>query len=157
MMTPVYFVNVQLPILWRYNKMSLLNLVASLVKTGVHGRIYSSGDGRPLPGSITVSGINYTVTAGKTFGDYHRFLAPRDKYEVVATMPGYKSKNTTIWLDDGPVTLDFVLDPEVSVKGSVLQNACDCDCPKGLILSSPFQARHQFRNEAEEEEAEQKL
>jgi len=46
----------------------------------------------------------------------------------VATMPGYKSKNTTIWLDDGPVTLDFVLDPEVSVKGSVLQNACDCDC-----------------------------
>ncbi|ESW15573.1 hypothetical protein PHAVU_007G083600 [Phaseolus vulgaris] len=118
----------ELPILWRYNKMSLLNLVASLVKTGVHGRIYSSGDGRPLPGSITVSGINYTVTAGKTFGDYHRFLAPRDKYEVVATMPGYKSKNTTIWLDDGPVTLDFVLDPEVSVKGSVLQNACDCDC-----------------------------
>ncbi|KAG4908009.1 hypothetical protein JHK84_056529 [Glycine max] len=102
----------ELPILWRYNKMSMLNLVASLVKTGVHGRIYSSGDGRPLPGSITVSGINYTVRAGKTFGDYHRILAPRDKYEVVATMPGYKSKNTTIWLDEGPVTLDFVLDPE---------------------------------------------
>ncbi|CAJ1976895.1 unnamed protein product [Sphenostylis stenocarpa] len=118
----------QLPILWRYNKMSLLNLVASLVKTGVHGRIYSSGDGRPLPGSITVSGINYTVIAGKTFGDYHRFLSPRDKYEVVATMPGFKSKNTTIWLDDGPVTLDFVLDPVVSVKGSVLQNIYDCDC-----------------------------
>ncbi|KAL2562346.1 hypothetical protein AAZX31_20G157100 [Glycine max] len=118
----------ELPILWRYNKMSMLNLVASLVKTGVHGRIYSSGDGRPLPGSITVSGINYTVRAGKTFGDYHRILAPRDKYEVVATMPGYKSKNTTIWLDEGPVTLDFVLDPEVSVKGSVLQNIYKCDC-----------------------------
>jgi len=43
-------------------------------------------------------------------------------------MPGYKSKNTTIWLDEGPVTLDFVLDPEVSVKGSVLRNIYDCDC-----------------------------
>ncbi|XP_052730394.1 carboxypeptidase SOL1 isoform X5 [Vigna angularis] len=118
----------ELPILWKYNKMSLLNLVASLVKTGVHGRIYSSADGKPLPGSIAVSGINYTVTAGKTLGDYHRFLAPRDKYEVVATMIGYKSKNTTIWLDDGPVTLDFVLDPEVSIKESVLQNVYDCDC-----------------------------
>jgi len=43
-------------------------------------------------------------------------------------MIGYKSKNTTIWLDDGPVSLDFVLDPEVSAKGSVLQNVYDCDC-----------------------------
>ncbi|OIV91415.1 hypothetical protein TanjilG_02033 [Lupinus angustifolius] len=50
----------ELPVIWRYNKMSMLNLVASLVKTGVHGRIYSSGDGKPLPGFITVSGINYT-------------------------------------------------------------------------------------------------
>ncbi|KAK7279787.1 hypothetical protein RJT34_24845 [Clitoria ternatea] len=118
----------ELPIIWRYNKMSMLNLVASLVKTGVHGRIYSSGEGRPLPGFITVSGINYTVKAGKPFGDYHRFLAPRDRYQVVASMPGFKSKNISIWLDDGPVTLDFVLDPEISVKGSVLQNVYDCNC-----------------------------
>ncbi|XP_019427261.1 PREDICTED: carboxypeptidase SOL1-like [Lupinus angustifolius] len=118
----------ELPVIWRYNKMSMLNLVASLVKTGVHGRIYSSGDGKPLPGFITVSGINYTVRAGIFFADYHRILAPRDRYQVVATMPGYKSKNTSIWLDEGPVTLDFVLDAEVSVKGSVLQNVYDCNC-----------------------------
>lgn len=43
-------------------------------------------------------------------------------------MPGYKPKNTTIWLDEGPVTLDFVLDPVVSVKASVLQNVPDCNC-----------------------------
>ena len=43
-------------------------------------------------------------------------------------MPGYKSKNTSIWLDEGPMSLDFVLDPEVSVKGSVLQNVFDCNC-----------------------------
>ncbi|XP_057734608.1 carboxypeptidase SOL1 isoform X1 [Arachis stenosperma] len=118
----------ELPIIWRYNKMSLLNLVASLVKTGLHGRIYSSHDGRPLPGIISITGINYTVRAGKTFADYHRLLAPKDKYEVVATMPGYKSKNTTIWLDEGAVSLDFVLDPEFTVKGSVLQNDYDCNC-----------------------------
>jgi carboxypeptidase D len=45
----------------------------------------------------------------------------------VATMPGYKSKNTSIWLDEGAMTLDFVLDPEVSVKG-ILQNVYDCNC-----------------------------
>ncbi|XP_045809378.1 carboxypeptidase SOL1 isoform X2 [Trifolium pratense] len=120
----------ELPMLWKYNKMSMLNLVASLVKTGVHGRIYSSGDGRALPGFITVSGINYTVKARKTFGDYHRLLGPRDRYEVVATMPGYKSKNTSIWLDEGAMTLDFVLDPEVSVKlkGGILENVHDCNC-----------------------------
>lgn len=43
-------------------------------------------------------------------------------------MPGYKSKNTSIWLNEGPMTLDFVLEPEVSVKGSVLQNVYDCNC-----------------------------
>lgn len=43
-------------------------------------------------------------------------------------MPGYKSKNTTIWLDEGPVTLDFVLDPEGGVKGNILQNVYDCNC-----------------------------
>lgn len=43
-------------------------------------------------------------------------------------MPGYKSRNTTIWLDEGAMTLDFVLDPEVSVKGGILQNVYDCNC-----------------------------
>lgn len=46
---------------------------------------------------------------------------------VVATMPGYKSKSTTIWLDERPMTVDFILDPEVAVKGAVLQNVYDCN------------------------------
>ncbi|XP_028799970.1 carboxypeptidase SOL1 isoform X1 [Neltuma alba] len=118
----------ELPVIWKYNKMSMLNLVASLVKTGVHGRIFSSVDGRPLPGSVTIKGINYTVRAGKRFGNYHRLLVPRERYEVMASMPGYKSKNTSIWLDEGPATVDFILDPEVAVKGAVLQNIYDCNC-----------------------------
>ncbi|KAI4346545.1 hypothetical protein L6164_007434 [Bauhinia variegata] len=107
----------ELPTIWKYNKMSMLNLVASLVKTGVHGRIFSAVDRRPLPGSIMVSGINYTVRAGKTVADYHRLLAPRDRYEVMAIMPGYKPKSTTISLNEGPVTFNFVLDPEDTIKG----------------------------------------
>ncbi|KAI9112644.1 hypothetical protein K1719_016310 [Acacia pycnantha] len=99
----------ELPVLWKYNKMSMLNLVASLVKTG---------------------GINYTVTAGKRFGNYHRLLVPRKRYEVIASMPGYKSKNTSIWLDEGLMTVDFILDPEVAVKGAVLLNIYDCNCSK---------------------------
>ncbi|KAJ7969773.1 Carboxypeptidase SOL1 [Quillaja saponaria] len=114
--------------LWEYNKKSMLNLVASLVKTGVHGRIFSSDTGRPLPASITIKGINYTVKAGRTFADYHRLLNPGDRYEVVATIPGYKSKTTCIWLDEGPMTVDFVLDPEVTLKGNVLQSVNGCNC-----------------------------
>ncbi|KAJ6998238.1 carboxypeptidase SOL1 [Populus alba x Populus x berolinensis] len=53
----------ELPTLWEYNKMSLLNLAASLVKTGIHGRIFSSDSGMPLPGSVTIKGINYTVSS----------------------------------------------------------------------------------------------
>lgn len=118
----------ELPTLWEYNKISMLNLVASLVKTGVHGRIFSSDGGRPLPGSITVRGINQTVKAGRTFADYHRLLAPAGKLEVVASMPGYKSKSTSIWLGEAGTTLDFVLDPEVTLKGNLLRSGCECDC-----------------------------
>lgn len=118
----------ELPTLWEYNKMSMLNLVASLVKTGVHGRIFSSDGGRPLPGSIIVKGINHTAKAGRTFADYHRLLAPGGRYEVVANMPGYKSRNTCIWLEEAAMTLDFVLDPKVPHKGNLLRSGCDCDC-----------------------------
>ncbi|XP_065881866.1 carboxypeptidase SOL1 [Euphorbia lathyris] len=118
----------ELPVLWEYNKMSLLNLVASLVKTGVHGRIFSSDRGRPLPGSIIVKGINYTITAGGGFADYHRMLTPGATYEVMAFMPGYKSKTTSISLGEAATTVDFILDPEVEGDGRFRSfNYCNCD------------------------------
>lgn len=118
----------ELPTIWEYNRMSMLNLVASLVKIGVHGRIMSSDKGRPLPGSISVDGINYTVNAGRALANYHRLLAPREKYEVTVTVPGYKSKTTTIWLGEESATLDFILDPEVTTGSNLLTSLCDCDC-----------------------------
>lgn len=48
---------------------------------------------------------------------------------VVATMPGYKSKTTSIKLED-VTTVDFVLDPEVLPEGNLLQRLCDCNCEK---------------------------
>ncbi|CAL5332932.1 unnamed protein product [Camellia sinensis] len=118
----------ELPILWHFNKMSMLNLVASLVKTGVHGRIFSSDCGRPLPASVAIKGINYTIKASQTFADYHRLLAPGGRFEVVATMPGYKSKRTHILLGEEAATVDFVLDPEITPTGSLLRSGCACSC-----------------------------
>ncbi|KAK4383387.1 Carboxypeptidase SOL1, partial [Sesamum angolense] len=45
-------------------------------ETGIHGRIFSSDNGRPLPASVAIRGINYTIAASKTLADYHRLLAP---------------------------------------------------------------------------------
>ncbi|KAL6504188.1 suppressor of los1-1 [Orobanche gracilis] len=136
----------ELPTLWEYNRMSMLNLVASLVKTGIHGRISSSNNGKPLPASIAIGGIIYTaflmmensqdekkrdigwnygrminpnkVAASEKFADYHRLLAPGEKYEVIATMPGYRSRTACVVLGEGPMTVDFVLDPETDAEGS---------------------------------------
>ncbi|KAI3465436.1 hypothetical protein Pfo_022099 [Paulownia fortunei] len=116
----------ELPTLWEYNRMSMLNLAASLVKTGIHGRIFSSDRGRPLPASITIRGINYTITADKSFADYHRLLVPREKYEVIATMPGYRSKSTCIVLGEAAATVDFVLDPDTNDKGGHIAVGSNC-------------------------------
>ncbi|KAH7835850.1 hypothetical protein Vadar_030488 [Vaccinium darrowii] len=115
----------ELPTLWEFNKMSMLNLAAILVKTGVHGRIFSSDCGRPLPASISIERINYTIKATEAFADYHRLLAPGERYDVVAKMPGYKSKSTSILLAEEAMTLDFILDPEITPMGSLLGSGCD--------------------------------
>ncbi|KAI3952669.1 hypothetical protein MKX01_013631 [Papaver californicum] len=114
----------ELLILWEYNRMSMLNLVASLVKTGVHGRILSTECGQPLPASVIIKGINYTVKAGYVFGDYHRLLAPGEHYEVTVAMPGYVSKTTHILVEDEAMSLDFVLDPEGLQKQKQVRAGC---------------------------------
>ncbi|XAR62244.1 Metallocarboxypeptidase D [Bertholletia excelsa] len=121
----------ELPTIWEYNKMSMLNLVASLVKNGVHGKIFSSDCGAPLPASIAIKGIDYMIKASESFADYHRLLAPGERYEVIAKMPGYKMKSTSILLGEEATTVDFVLDPEISA-GSLLRTGCDCSCKNSI-------------------------
>ncbi|CDP11444.1 unnamed protein product [Coffea canephora] len=125
----------EIPVLWEFNRMSMLNLVASLVKTGIQGRIFSSDYGSPLAASISIKGINSTIKAGKVFADYHRLLTPGEKYEVVASMPGYKSKSTRIMLGEEASAVDFILDPVVAARDDLLPSRCDC--------SSSFEKREQ--------------
>ncbi|XP_076925436.1 carboxypeptidase SOL1-like [Bidens hawaiensis] len=101
----------ELHTIWQYNKKSMLHLVASLVKSGVHGRVFSSDCGEPLPASIAIKGMNYTIKASETLADYHRLLAPEHQYEVIASMPGYKTRSTTINMGEDPMTVDFILEP----------------------------------------------
>ncbi|KAM7277643.1 hypothetical protein ACFE04_004777 [Oxalis oulophora] len=131
----------ELPTLWEYNKWSMLNLVASLVKTGVHGRIFSSDGGKPLPGSIMIKGINYTIKAGQEFADYHRPLAPGETYEVIGSMPGYKPKTTRISLGEEAMSVDFILDPEATSNKALLQNICNCSRDR-LVLTEFFWRYH---------------
>ncbi|XP_019069155.1 carboxypeptidase SOL1 isoform X2 [Solanum lycopersicum] len=119
----------ELPTLFEYNKMSMLNLVASLVKTGIHGRIFSSDEGKPLPASIAIKGLNSTIHARETLADYHRLLVPDRKYEVIATMPGYKPRSTSIMLGEEAMTVDFVMDPVITPINSFLRRGWSCSLP----------------------------
>ncbi|CAM0912700.1 unnamed protein product [Alopecurus aequalis] len=122
----------ELPVIWKQNKMSMLNLVASMVKTGVHGRIFAADTGRPIPGSLMVKGIDSKISASKTFGDYHRMLAPGESYEVEASMEGFRPKTTRIMLDREAMNLDFILDPVgADRRTKSLQNDCGCRCDDG--------------------------
>lgn len=116
----------ELSTIWEYNRMSMLSLVATVAKTGVHGRIFSSDNGSPLPAFIVIKGINRTIKSGERFADYHRLLLPGEKYQVTASMPGYKSKSTTIVLDEEATTLDFILEPEGNQVTKMLETDGDC-------------------------------
>ncbi|KAL8487046.1 hypothetical protein ACS0TY_023656 [Phlomoides rotata] len=127
----------ELPTLWDYNRMSMLNLAASVVKTGIHGRVSSSDEGKPLPASIAVRGINYTIAAGKNFADYYRLLAPREKYEVIVTMPGYRPKSACVVLGEEALTMDFVLHPKNSTTYEDDQLSEDSGCYVDSKISFP--------------------
>lgn len=47
---------------------------------------------------------------------------------VTASVPGYRSRTTNIWLEETASTVDFVLDPEVTPKVNLLVSACECNC-----------------------------
>ena len=58
---------------------------------------------------------------------------------VMAAVPGYKSKATKIWLEEEAMTVDFILDPEVTSEGTLLRSICDCNCGgKSRLLSVEY-------------------
>ncbi|KAI5312525.1 hypothetical protein L3X38_041698 [Prunus dulcis] len=75
-----------------------------------------------------IDSFDYTflVQASRGIADYHRLLGSGGRYEVTASAPGYKSKTTGIWLDKGGTNVDFVLDPNVNLRGIPLRSAFEC-------------------------------
>nr|XP_016436293.1 PREDICTED: carboxypeptidase SOL1-like [Nicotiana tabacum] len=69
------------------------------------------------------------IHAREALADYHRLLAPGGDYEVVATMPGYKSRSTRIMLGEEAMTVDFVMDPVITPINSFLQRGWSCSLP----------------------------
>lgn len=62
---------------------------------------------------------------------------------VMATVPGYKSKATHIWLEKEEATnVDFILDPEVSSDGTLLRSICDCGRKSRLLSIGYFWGTH---------------
>jgi len=75
-----------------------------------------------------VKGIDSKISASRTFGDYHRILAPGESYEVVASMEGFTPKRTRIMLEREAMNLDFILDPDgTNAQTKPLPNDCGCD------------------------------
>ncbi|XP_042005946.1 carboxypeptidase SOL1-like [Salvia splendens] len=143
----------ELPTIWDHNRMSMLKIVGSVIKTGIHGQVFSS-DGKPLPALIAIQGINYTIAAGKKFGEYYRLLAPGEKYEVIASIPGYRSKRACVILGEAAQAVDFVLDSESSSiykDGRVLEDSgCYPDSKTGLQAADLYLRHDAGCKEADE-------
>ncbi|CAL5050930.1 unnamed protein product [Urochloa decumbens] len=133
---------VELPIIWEHNRMSMLNLLASLIKSGVHGRIFAADTGRPIPGSVMIKGIDSKVRASRAFGDYHRIIVPGEKYEVMASMEGFRPKSTHIVLEQEAVSLDFILEPDRADGQMKLLYNDDNGCPCGNSKMFHVQEAH---------------
>jgi len=80
---------------------------------------------------VTIKGIDSKVRASRTFGDYHRIIVPGEKYEVMASMEGFRPKSTRIVLEQGAVNLDFILDPD---GADVLGNDYGCRCGNDMMF-----------------------
>eukprot|EP00249_Psilotum_nudum_P024692 c29265_g2_i5 orf=101-1795(-) len=99
--------------IWEENRLSMLQLISSVVKSGVHGRVISSWNAKPLHAIISVKGILHNVTADDRLGHYHRILSPGSNYEVTATAPGFLSSTARVSVSEGKSTrLDFILNPK---------------------------------------------
>ncbi|MFT7803295.1 carboxypeptidase D [Arapaima gigas] len=98
----------ELPVYWEQNRRSLLQFIHQ-VHRGVKGMVIDSKDGMGIPNAtISVEGINHTVTTSKD-GDYWRLLVP-GTYSVTASARGYSSVTVYATVPaEGVEKLDFRL------------------------------------------------
>lgn len=59
---------------------------------------------------------------------------------VTAIVRGYKSKTTVIWLEESGTNVDFILDPEVDRRGTLVRSACKCSWDSmNIIWGTPLE------------------
>jgi len=81
-----------------------------------------------------IKGIDSKVRASRTFGDYHQIIVPGEKYEVMASMEGFRPKSTRIVLEQEAVNLDFILDPDGADGQLKLHSDYGCHCGNGMMF-----------------------
>ncbi|EIE24879.1 hypothetical protein COCSUDRAFT_14223 [Coccomyxa subellipsoidea C-169] len=85
---------------------------ARWVQGGAHalGEAGAAGKGRPLGAVIHVEGIDKTMSASSTFGDFYRPLAP-GTYNVTAALAGYANETVTVIIpgDGSGETVEFFM------------------------------------------------
>ncbi|KAG2604168.1 hypothetical protein PVAP13_4NG051330 [Panicum virgatum] len=81
-----------------------------------------------------IKGIDSKVRASRTFGDYHRIIVPGEKYEVMASMEGFRPKSTRIVLEQEAVNLDFILDPDGADGQLKLHSDYGCHCGNTMMF-----------------------
>jgi len=59
---------------------------------------------------------------------------PGEKYEVMASMEGFRPKSTRIVLEQEAVNLDFILDPDGAEGQLKLHSDYGCHCGNGMMF-----------------------
>ncbi|CAI0396349.1 unnamed protein product [Linum tenue] len=139
----------EIPTLWEYNKMSLLNLAASVLKVYISLtdrrtwkdlclRFWNSfawiyhHQGNKLHGIKLIICATFlfllsVFPCGSIEGDRWQSIRGLSSATVMASMSGYKSKTTTISLGEVAMTLDFILDPDTTTE-RYLWRTSGCNC-----------------------------
>jgi len=76
---------------WEDNREAMLCYMELIHQLGVKGTV-TNVKGEPLYATISVSGIDRTVTTNPAHGDYYRLLVGPATYTITASAPGYVSQ-----------------------------------------------------------------
>lgn len=102
-----------LRMLWRDNLEAMLAYAEETSFGGASGFVKSNSTSEPLVATISVKGIETTVSSKPKFGDYYKILKP-GMYQLTASADGYQSKviNIVVPKELGKgAKADFLLDP----------------------------------------------
>eukprot|EP00884_Botryococcus_braunii_P009660 jgi/Botrbrau1/18696/Bobra.0386s0022.1 len=133
-----------LPGLFQDNLPALLAFHTAAAFSGVRGFVREAGrEGEgagPLPASVEVVGINFSIPASAQFGDFYRPLAP-GRWTLRASMPGYRSEEVAVQVpEDGQGAVHNFTLHKLASTASVEEAAATVD--KLPSLPRPLAGNH---------------